>query len=769
MLAYNLFTLVTFDVSFTMKKLCVFLALLCLLFSTHAQAQSSLKNDLLVDPVLKKVALGQPDLVAFGRTTQPNHYINMAVLDKTRKVLTWFDCYGVAYDSLQLSETDYLQIAAQSTDPFSFYVNLYHQKIEYAGEAIDEYRRLGKDALSDTSGNWGVIYNSLQVRSAQSSLQQLMAIEGFQRRAYLQLSMFESPSPSSILSRKDLLVTSAMAGKMINWPDSVIYYANNSMSTIAKIRLFTRENAKMYVYDVNDQLVDSVPLRPERQASLMNCREDVFLLYRGWLEMQYQEISNALEYTRARIRKSQTANLFVRAYNVEDEQPLLVSEADFILKQAALNRKIEASVKPDARLLASLLANEYASAPGEMSYLPGGIGFAYTTIGRRREKLYELTDLRDNVVATVSDVKAAGEQGAGQVSTYQADVANANDYYPFGALMAGRRYKESDGYRYGYNGKENDNEIKGEGGQQDYGRRVYDPRIAKFLSVDPITSSYPELTPYQFASNSPIQGIDLDGEEVKFVTTYYQGSTPKFRAETQYGIMTKGIGLVVQVHKYQVIDAQRNYHFYTRPTPFVDHEDVAPTAPATNPGHFSYIDGVQGLKKILDVYGPEMARTVERMYRSETTSGYPKKYGYGVFTSGQYRKTGTGGMEAAKGHEHDPPYYGWAGNDLFEQHPEYRPLGLNPMFEGVGMSGQGGNQQVTDYPKPFIIFPTVEAAMMYKVEYIHRYNGNWARWGGLDPGVQENYRNRISKNSSRITDSLMRALENQVNVKLNKL
>ncbi|MDH5381454.1 MAG: hypothetical protein OEW75_11410, partial [Cyclobacteriaceae bacterium] len=35
----------------------------------------------------------------------------------------------------------------------------------------------------------------------------------------------------------------------------------------------------------------------------------------------------------------------------------------------------------------------------------------------------------------------------------------------------------------------------------------------KFLSVDPLTKSYPMLTPYQFASNRPIDGIDLDGLE----------------------------------------------------------------------------------------------------------------------------------------------------------------------------------------------------------------------------------------------------------------
>lgn len=70
-----------------------------------------------------------------------------------------------------------------------------------------------------------------------------------------------------------------------------------------------------------------------------------------------------------------------------------------------------------------------------------------------------------------------------------------------------------EGYKYGFDGKENDNEVKEEGNQQDYGMRVYDPRLGKFLSVDPLQARYPNLTTYQFASNSPIAYIDLDGLE----------------------------------------------------------------------------------------------------------------------------------------------------------------------------------------------------------------------------------------------------------------
>jgi RHS repeat-associated protein len=85
------------------------------------------------------------------------------------------------------------------------------------------------------------------------------------------------------------------------------------------------------------------------------------------------------------------------------------------------------------------------------------------------------------------------------------------DYYPFGSAMAGRKYNQGT-YRYGFNGKEEDSEW---GSQmiQDYGFRIYNPTIGKFLSVDPLTASYPMLTPYQFASNNPIVNIDLDGLE----------------------------------------------------------------------------------------------------------------------------------------------------------------------------------------------------------------------------------------------------------------
>jgi RHS repeat-associated protein len=77
-------------------------------------------------------------------------------------------------------------------------------------------------------------------------------------------------------------------------------------------------------------------------------------------------------------------------------------------------------------------------------------------------------------------------------------------------------------YRFGFNGKEQDPEFKGKHNVQDYGFRMNDTRYGRFFSVDPLRAKYPMLSTYQFASNSPIMGIDLDGLELmNFETSMY--------------------------------------------------------------------------------------------------------------------------------------------------------------------------------------------------------------------------------------------------------
>lgn len=58
---------------------------------------------------------------------------------------------------------------------------------------------------------------------------------------------------------------------------------------------------------------------------------------------------------------------------------------------------------------------------------------------------------------------------------------------------------------------EKDDEAKGSGNHLDFGARCYDSRLGRWLSLEPLASKFPELSPYVFAYNSPISFVDPDG------------------------------------------------------------------------------------------------------------------------------------------------------------------------------------------------------------------------------------------------------------------
>ncbi|MGI8600074.1 MAG: N-acetylmuramidase domain-containing protein [Chitinophagaceae bacterium] len=128
---------------------------------------------------------------------------------------------------------------------------------------------------------------------------------------------------------------------------------------------------------------------------------------------------------------------------------------------------------------------------------------------------YELSNHLGNVLATISDKKIGATVNNTSVDHYQAEVISQQDYYPFGMVMPGRGYEVSytKGYRYGFNGMEKDDEVKGEGNSLDFGARIFDNRLGRFLSIDPLAGKNPMLSPYAFAANNPIALIDRNGEE----------------------------------------------------------------------------------------------------------------------------------------------------------------------------------------------------------------------------------------------------------------
>jgi hypothetical protein len=61
----------------------------------------------------------------------------------------------------------------------------------------------------------------------------------------------------------------------------------------------------------------------------------------------------------------------------------------------------------------------------------------------------------------------------------------------------------------------------GGGSTYDYGFRIYNASLGKFLSVDPLSDDFPWLSCYQFAGNRPICSIDFDGlEDIFFMDSF---------------------------------------------------------------------------------------------------------------------------------------------------------------------------------------------------------------------------------------------------------
>lgn len=128
----------------------------------------------------------------------------------------------------------------------------------------------------------------------------------------------------------------------------------------------------------------------------------------------------------------------------------------------------------------------------------------YRTVGT---KYYEITDHLGNVRAVIGDVKIPGTNG-----NFTADLKSYSNYYPFGMEQPERCYQSAD-YRYGYNGKEKDDEVKGSGNSYDYGARIYDPRVGQFLSMDPLMDKHPGASPYNYTEDNPIWRLDSDGRD----------------------------------------------------------------------------------------------------------------------------------------------------------------------------------------------------------------------------------------------------------------
>ena len=64
------------------------------------------------------------------------------------------------------------------------------------------------------------------------------------------------------------------------------------------------------------------------------------------------------------------------------------------------------------------------------------------------------------------------------------------------------------------NAKEKENDINVNGGSCDFGARIYDSWLSRWLSLDRLMAEYPKLSPYNLVDNSPLDSIDGDGRDI---------------------------------------------------------------------------------------------------------------------------------------------------------------------------------------------------------------------------------------------------------------
>ena len=97
-----------------------------------------------------------------------------------------------------------------------------------------------------------------------------------------------------------------------------------------------------------------------------------------------------------------------------------------------------------------------------------------------------------------------------QVTMRGGNAPEVNAYYPSGYIienLSTPNASAGDFNKYKYNAKE----LQEMTGWLDYGARMYDPVVGRFWVPDPMAEKRYNFSPYNYASNNPVNRIDPDG------------------------------------------------------------------------------------------------------------------------------------------------------------------------------------------------------------------------------------------------------------------
>lgn len=523
-------------------KLFFYAVLFFLGYTFQAGAQQNTNYPQWQHPVLQQLRAGSKTLIPFYNKDS-TRFVTVSVIDNKQKIIYWFDCYGYYFDAVPIGDINLQAVVKKNITAFTYYAFLTTDYLKKIAAARSNLQTNG-NAAKFTADEKHLLQIDDSIKYP-SSLKKLIELDKQKLSVERQIREFFSITPHKIkwdtlFSRTIVLPYGSMQTTWEQEDTLTTYYNRLAVEPVYKA-ILNHQGATITYFNRGGQLIDEVPINKGKISLLFTEKTDVFLLYRGWLEMQrFNSIeslrnikSSAKEFTKA--HKNISA---AKVVNKKSSYQSLLAYTKQLLK--ITDYKINYLTTIDRNFVSQCLRNQYQQISNTLSAEQGRLSaFA------RGNKYYELPDARGNVMAVVTDKKIQRSSNGTTIDSYEPDIASATDYAPFGGALPGRSY-QPDKYRYGFNGKENDNEVN----QQDYGMRIYDPRLGRFLSVDPIAKDYPELTPYQFASNTPIQAIDLDGLEAAGVgggvsTTQLQSTTAG--DQTGKGFIAMGKGFVSSV------------------------------------------------------------------------------------------------------------------------------------------------------------------------------------------------------------------------------
>lgn len=147
-------------------------------------------------------------------------------------------------------------------------------------------------------------------------------------------------------------------------------------------------------------------------------------------------------------------------------------------------------------------------------------------LGKISFKDYKPVPLAEQEKELAEENKVAGEERAPQAaplyfyhpdhlgtSSALTDInGSAYQFFlnlPFGETMAEQKGSMYYNSPYKFNGKELDEET----GLYYYGARYYDPKVSIWYSVDPLAEKYPNVNPYVYCLENPINFVDPDGQK----------------------------------------------------------------------------------------------------------------------------------------------------------------------------------------------------------------------------------------------------------------